>query len=108
MKIKINNIDRLLSKNGKSDVCTTIHYNIEHTTVIGKYDSKSETSSTYGFIGLQEPGNTFIEYKELTEENVIKWVEDYFGEDGLSEIKNVLEKQIQEKISPTTGKGLPW
>jgi len=108
MKIKINNIDRVLSKNGKSDVCTMIYYTIEHTTVIGKYDSKSETSSTRGAIDLEEPGNTFIEYKKLTEENVIKWVEDYFGEDGLSEIKNVLEKRIQEKISPTTGKGLPW
>ena len=108
MKIKINNIDRVLSKNGKSDVCTAIYYNIENTTVIGKYDSKSETSSTYGAIDLKEPGNTFIEYKELTEENVIKWVEDYLGKDELSEIKDNLEKQIQEKISPTTGKGLPW
>ena len=85
-----------------------IHYTIENTTVIGKYDSKCETSSTYGAIGLKEPGNTFIEYKELTEENVIKWVEDYFDEDGLSEIKHNLEKESQEKISPTIGKGLPW
>ena len=108
MKIKINNIDRVLSKNGKSDVCTVIHYNIEHTTVIGKYDSKSETSSTRGAIGLKEPGNTFIEYKKLTEENVIKWVEDYLGEDELSEIKDNLEKQSQEKISPTKANGLPW
>jgi hypothetical protein len=45
---------------------------------------------------------------DLTEEIVIGWVKDKFGEEKVTEIETALQAQIDEKKQPSSATGLPW
>ena len=109
MKIKINTIDRIISENGKPNVCKTVHYTASTTKTIGKYDDVKEySSSANNCISLPPVSNDFIEYSKLTEEKVVEWVEELLGKDALESMENNLNQQIEEIIAPTRGNGVPW
>jgi|5_EtaG_2_1085323.scaffolds.fasta_scaffold27694_6 hypothetical protein len=110
MKIQINNIDRLKSENGLTDVCKTIHYTMIVSKTIGKYeDVVTYDVSAIGTVGLDSPdSNNYIKYNDLTEENIKDWVKYSLGEEKMANIETSLLNQVEEKISPNKLIGLPW
>lgn len=80
--------------------CFTVHYTV--TAADGTY-----TAGAYGSLGLERP-DTLIPYAELTEEIVIGWVKDKFGEEKVESIEAALQAQLDEQHAPSKASGVPW
>jgi len=95
---RIAQLERHLS----DGVVFTLHYTIE--AFDGTY-----RSSAYGSLGLEAPEeDEMIPFADLTEEIVVGWLLDKFGEEKVAEIEAALQAQIDEQAAPTKGTGLPW
>jgi hypothetical protein len=91
----IQQLDRLTS----DGFVVTVHYNVSATD--GTYNS-----SVYGTVGYQEqPGETFIPYDQLTEAQVVGWVQTSLGQ---STVEASLQDQINAQINPVQESGVPW
>lgn len=89
------NMDRLTA----DGFVVTVHYNI--SAVDGDY-----TASTYGTVGFTEqPGETYVPYEDLTQEQVVGWVQDSLGKDT---VEASLAGQIEAQKNPVQASGLPW
>ena len=81
-------------------------FTVHHT--VGANDG-TYSSSAYGSIGLEKPAaDQMIPYADLTEEIVVGWVKDHFGEEKVAEIETALLAQLDQQHAPTTAPGLPW
>jgi hypothetical protein len=49
-----------------------------------------------------------IPYAELTEELVVGWVKQNFGDEKVAEIEAALQQQLDQQHAPTVAPGLPW
>ena len=65
------------------------------------------SAGAYGSLGLERPDN-LIPFDDLTEEMVVGWVKDKFGDEKVAEIEAALQAQLDEKHAPTKAAGLPW
>jgi hypothetical protein len=67
-------------------------------------------AGSYGSIGItpdpQSPD--FIPYENITEENVIGWLNTALGEEKLAQMEEAYDAQIAERSNPTKAEGLPW
>jgi hypothetical protein len=86
----------------------TVHY-----TVNGVSDQVDEEGNpiqigAYGSLGLERPASELIPFAELTEQTVIDWVKEKFGEEKVAEIEAALTAQLNEKLAPSKAAGLPW
>ena len=79
----------------------TVHYTVNA-------DNGVYTSGAYGSLGLERPEGEMIPFSQLTEEIVVQWVKDKFGEEKVAEIEAALQAQIDEQQSPTKAAGMPW
>jgi hypothetical protein len=94
----VSQLERTLS----TGIVYTLHYTIE--AFDGTY-----RASAYGSLGLEPPAeDETIPFADLTEEIVVGWLLDKFGEEKVDEIKAALQAQIDEQTSPTKGTGTPW
>lgn len=88
---------------GKTDVVVTAHWNVSatdgtHTT--GAYGSQSFT--------LTE-GADFTPFEELTETQVVGWVQEAMGIDAVTTLQESLDKQIDALANPPiVTPPLPW
>jgi myo-inositol-hexaphosphate 3-phosphohydrolase len=88
-------MDRLTS----DGFVVTVHYTVN--AVDGDY-----TASTYGTVGYTEqPDEQYIPYDELTEAEVVGWVQDSLGKDT---VEASLATQIEAQKNPVQATGLPW
>lgn len=78
----------------------TAHYTVSASD--GTY-----TAGAYGSQGFQRPEN-LVPFADLTEEIVIGWVKESFGEEKVAEIEGALQAQLDEQRSPSKQAGLPW
>ena len=84
-----------------------------HYTVVGISDQEDPegnpyNSGAYGSVGFQRPDD-LIPYADLTEEQVIGWVQEALGGDEkVAEIEAALQARIDEAISPSKEQGVPW
>ena len=91
----ISQMDRLTA----DGFVVTVHYNVSATD--GTYNA-----STYGTVGYQEqPGETFTPYDQLTEAQVVGWVQTSLGKD---DVEASLQSQIDAQINPVQESGVPW
>lgn len=79
----------------------TAHYTISAND--GTY-----ASSAYGSLGFERPEGELIPYADLTEDTVIQWVKDKFGDEKVTEIEAALQAQLDEQRNPTRVAGVPW
>jgi hypothetical protein len=79
----------------------TAHYTIDAND--GTY-----TAGAYGSLGFERPEDGLIPFADLTEEIVIGWVKEKFGEEKVAEIEAALQAQLDEQRQPTRASGLPW
>jgi len=78
----------------------TAHYTVSA-------DDGVYSSGAYGSLGLERPEN-LIPFDDLTEEIVVGWVKEKFGEEKVTEIETALQTQLDEKHAPTKAAGVPW
>jgi len=88
-------MDRLTS----DGFVVTVHYTVN--AVDGDY-----TASTYGTVGYTEQqGEQYIPYADLTEAEVVGWVQKSLGKDTVEES---LAAQIEAQKNPVQETGVPW
>jgi len=77
----------------------TVHYTV--SAVDGIYQA-----STYGTVGYtQQPEETYTPYEELTQPQVVGWVQASLGKDT---VESSLQSQIDALKNPVQESGLPW
>ena len=77
---------------------TTVHYNV--SAVDGEF-----TSSTYGTVGFTQEEMEYVPFEQLTQEQVIGWVQDSLGQ---ATVEEALATQIEAQKNPVQESGLPW
>jgi hypothetical protein len=77
-----------------------------HYTVDAKDDTYS--AGAYGSIGLERPEDRLIAFADLTEEQVIEWVQEKLGDEAVANVEAALQSQIDEQRQPTKAAGVPW
>jgi hypothetical protein len=77
---------------------TTVHFNV--SAVDGEF-----TASTYGTVGFTQEEMDYVPFEQLTQEQVIGWVQDSLGQDTVEE---ALATQIDAQKNPVSESGLPW
>ena len=88
-------MDRLTS----DGFVVTVHYTVN--AVDGDY-----TASTYGTVGYTEQqGEQYIPYAQLTEAEVVGWVQESLGKDT---VEAGLAAQIEAEKNPVQESGVPW
>lgn len=81
-----------------SDVVYNVHWRLTATK-----DDKSTTSIGTQMLSLEDiSADAFVAFEELTNEMTSGWVETALGAERVQEIKDSLEGQLQELITPTT------
>lgn len=76
-----------------------------HYTVDAKDDIYS--AGAYGSIGFERPDN-LIAFADLTEVEVVSWVQEALGADKVAEVEAALQAQLDEQRNPSKAAGVPW
>jgi hypothetical protein len=76
-----------------------------HYTVNAKDDTYS--AGAYGSIGFERPDN-LIPFADLTEGEVVSWVQEALGAEKVAEVEAALQAQLDEQRNPTKAAGVPW
>ena len=99
----IQAMDCVPQEDGHTDVVVVAHWNVSATD--GTY-----TSSAYGTQSFTlEQGGSFTPYADLTQEQVVGWVQEAMGIDAVTKLQENLDKQIENQINPPiVTLPLPW
>jgi hypothetical protein len=87
-------MDRLTS----DGFVVTVHYTVN--AVDGDY-----TAYTYGTVGYTQGEGSYVPYADLTEAEVVGWVQESLGKDTVEE---GLAAQIEAQKNPVQEAGVPW
>jgi len=88
---------------GDTDVVFTVHWTLNGTD--GTYNG-----SVYGSVGVTlDAGATFTPYADLTEAQVVGWVQAALGEEQVASYEANVAQQIEDQINPpVVTPPLPW
>lgn len=88
---------------GHSDVVFTAHWRCDGT-------DGEHTAGVYGSVGLTlDPDAPFTPFADLTEEQVIGWVQDAMSEEQVAAHEDNVAQQIADQIDPPIVRPtLPW
>jgi len=81
---------------------TTVHWNATQTD--GEYSASTYSTASFA----KEDGVNLIPYEDLTPEDVVRWVKESLGEDGVAAIDLALANNIALQKSPLVATGTPW
>ena len=110
IKWSIKQLDYEISKDSKSNVVTSVHWDANDSKEVTKDGAKVTYSGrSYGSIGLDTSDlSSFVAYDKLDEDTVVGWVKAKLGDDEVKSIEDGIAGQIDAQENPTTGKGKPW
>ena len=94
MNTQINQLERTIA----DGIVTTVHYTFTVSSETNRVES-------YGTVTLTEPEGYYIPFDDLTQEDVIGWLDENLE---LDEIKESMFARLHELDNPTTTVGLPW
>ena len=101
---KINTLEREVS----DGYVFTAHYSVVAISDTLDPEGNPYNSGAYGTVGLERP-DTLIPYADLTEADVIGWVQEKLGgAEKVAEIEAQLQARIDDLITPKTENGVPW
>jgi len=88
---------------GQTDVVFSVHWTLVGTD--GTYNG-----SVYGSVGVTlDEGASFTPYADLTQAQVIGWVQDALGEEQVTAYEANVAQQIENQINPpVVTPPLPW
>lgn len=99
---KIELVEYALLLQGQSNVINNIHWSL-----LGSNDTYN--SKIFGTLVLPYiPNKSFIQYENLTSQDVINWLKDNLGSERIAELEQTINTQIEAKANPKMGYGLPW
>ena len=96
---KINELERNVADGG----VTVVHYGVDCT-------DGTDTIGAYGTVSLTPDADAddFVAFDDLTEAQVIGWVQDALGADTVTNIQTQLDAKLDEMQNPVTATGKPW
>lgn len=99
----IEQMDCVPQEDGKTDVVMTVHWRQNATD--GTYNA-----TVYGTVGLTyTAGSPFTPYADLTQQQVIGWVEEALGPEQCAQITANLAQQLADQVTPpVVTPPLPW
>jgi hypothetical protein len=104
-KYTINSLETAPSAYSKTDVITRIRFDLSGSEGTGDSKKEANFSGCCAMPALKE-GDTYVEFKDLTEAKIIEWVKEYHGEDHP---KEVISKKIDDlKVPMYVEKDAPW
>ena len=103
---KAVSLDRQLKGDGdKDNVVTRVHWTATDSEIDGK---NTYSGRAYGSVGLAAPGDSFIPYSDISEEQAINWAKSALGDDEVARWEKSVEDQIELQKNPVSGHGVPW
>jgi propanediol dehydratase small subunit len=87
-----------MDRNTVDGFVTTVHYTVN--AIDGEY-----SASTYGTVGFTQEDMDYVPFADLTQEQVIAWVQDSLGQ---ATVEESLATQIEAQKNPVQVSGLPW
>jgi hypothetical protein len=96
-------MDAYPEKDGLTDVVFHVHWALTGTD--GTY-----VGNVYGSVNIPlDESATYTPYNQLTKEQVIGWVKDALGTEGVTSYEENIAVQIQDQINPpSVVLALPW
>ena len=100
----VSTVDTYPNKSGKSNVVYNVHWRLTATDDANNdADGNPQTATVYGAKGLDTDDiSRFTAFADLTSSDVQGWVEAALTADKVTELKEGLDAQIAEKITPTS------
>jgi len=90
-------------------LCETGEIQTVHYTVDARSADLAYSAGAYGSIGLDPADpDSMIPFADVSEEDVIDWLQAKFGEEKVAEIEAALQAQLDEQRAPSKAAGLPW
>lgn len=110
---KITSLDVATQDGALTDVVRGVHYTVTAVAQDGL------TAGAYGSVGLNAPGEDFTAYADLTESQIVSWVQSALNAapaeddaepvDRVAEIHAALDRQIEyTRNPPVVPKPVPW
>lgn len=92
---------------GETDVVFVVHWTLSGTETVS---GTTYNGGVYGSVGVTlDEGATFTPYADLTEAQVIGWVQDALGEDQVTAYEANVAQQIADQVNPpVVTPPLPW
>ena len=88
---------------GKTDVVVTAHWRVDATDGVNNTGSYGTQSFTFN------PESSFTPFADLTETQVVGWVQEAMGTDAVTALQESLDKQIIDLVNPpVVTPPLPW
>jgi hypothetical protein len=99
----IQAMDCVPQEDGHTDVVVVAHWNVSATD--GTY-----TSSIYGTQSFTlQQGGSFTPYADLTQDQVVGWVQAGMGIDAVTALQQNLDNQLANQVNPPiVTPPLPW
>jgi hypothetical protein len=114
----IQQLNCVPQEEGKTDVVVTAHWTVTATSSEGKaivdYNGNNAispyTASVYGTQSFTyDSGKAFIPYADLTQDEVVGWVQAGMGVDAVTALQENIDTQIANQINPPiVTPPLPW
>jgi hypothetical protein len=99
----IQAMDCVPQEDGHTDVVVVAHWNVQATD--GTYTARVYGTQSFTY----DSGKAFIPYESLTESEVVTWVQDSMGAEGVASLEANLDTQIENQINPPiVTPPLPW
>ena len=100
----VSTVDTYPTKDSNSDVVYNVHWRLTATDDANNdADGNPQTSGVYGSQGLDTDSiSSFTAFGSLDAATVQGWVETAIGADEVTALKEGLDAQIAEKITPTS------
>jgi hypothetical protein len=97
----VSAMDYTVSQDGHTNVVNTVHWRCSKT-------DGDHSGSTYGTVGLEAPGESFVAWADVTEDTAVGWAKAALGDDQVAAVEAAIDAQIAELATPTTGTGVSW
>jgi len=97
----VSAMDYTVSQDGHTNVVNTVHWRCSKT-------DGDNSGSSYGTVGLEAPGESFVAWGDITEDTAVGWAKAALGDDGVAAVEAAIDAQIAEKANPTSGTGVSW
>ena len=99
----IKQMDCYPQSEGQTDVVFTIHWRVNAAD--GVY-----TATSYGTVGVTyAAGSSYTPYAQLTQQQVVGWVQTAMGPEQVASIESSLSTNIADQVNPpVVTPPLPW
>lgn len=99
----IEQMDCYPQSEGQTDVVFTVHWRVNATN--GTYNATS-----YGTVGVTYVvGSPYTPYADLTQAQVVGWVQNFMGPEQVASIETGLATNIDNQVNPPIiSPALPW